>query len=110
MITIANIRPWGHNIGNDAINFALRQMLYEVFGRLVTVVDYPATNKHETTAKAGLTKGTIHEINKFVDGVILGGGNLYENDEIDVDYNALKTLRCCFQIQECAFTFEKINL
>ena len=93
MFTIANIRPFGHNVGNQAISFALRQMLYDVFGRIVTIIDYPATAKHETTAKAGISKNTVHEINRFVDGVIVGGGNLYENNEIDVDINALNALQ-----------------
>ncbi|MDX1590242.1 MAG: polysaccharide pyruvyl transferase family protein [Oleiphilaceae bacterium] len=93
MYTIANIRPIGHNVGNQAINFALRHMLYETFGRLVSIIDYPATNKHESTAKSGLTPATIHEINRYADGVIVGGGNLYENDEIDVDARALNTLQ-----------------
>ena len=93
MYTIANIRPIGHNVGNQAINFALRHMLYETFGRLVSIIDYPATNKHESTAKSGLTPATIHEINRYADGVIVGGGNLFENDEIDVDARALKTLQ-----------------
>jgi len=93
MYTIANIRPQGYNIGNHAIHFAMRHMLYETFGRLVSVIEYPATNRHESTAKAGLTPATVHEINRFADGVIVGGGNLYENDEIDIDARALKALQ-----------------
>lgn len=93
MYTIANIRPQGYNIGNHAIHFAMRHMLYETFGRLVSVIEYPATNRHESTAKGGLTPGTIHDINRFADGVIVGGGNLYENDEIDVDPRALQALQ-----------------
>ena len=93
MYTIANIRPFGHNVGNTAISFAIKNMLYDTFGRLVTVIDYPATSKHESTAKAGLSKQTIHEINRFADGVIVGGGNLYENDEIDINHEALKHLK-----------------
>lgn len=92
MYTIANIRPFGHNIGNGAIHFALRNMLYDVFGRLVTIIDYPATSKHESTSKAGISKGNVHEFNRYVDGVIIGGGNLYENDEIYIDDVALKNL------------------
>ncbi|MBK1634229.1 polysaccharide pyruvyl transferase family protein [Rhodovulum adriaticum] len=92
MYTIANIRPLGYNVGNHAINFALRHMLYETFGRLVSVIDYPATSRHESTAKAGLTPGTVFEINRFADGVIVGGGNLYENDELEVDARALNSL------------------
>lgn len=93
MYTIANIRPLGYNVGNHAINFALRHMLYETFGRLVSVIEYPATSKHESTTKAGLSAGTVHEINRFADGVIVGGGNLYENDEIAVDPRALAALQ-----------------
>lgn len=93
MYTIANIRPVGHNVGNHAISFALRNKLYERFGRLVTVVDYPATSRYESSGKAGLTKETIHEINRFADGVIVGGGNLYENNEIEVDVTSLANLR-----------------
>ena len=93
MYTIANIRPFGHNVGNTAISFAMKQMLYDCFGRLVTVIDYPATARYETSAKAGLSKQTIHEINRFADGVIVGGGNLFENDEIAIDSEALKHLR-----------------
>ena len=92
MYVIANIRPFGHNVGNTAINFAMRNMLYETFGRLVSIVEFPASSAHESTAKAGLTKKTIHEINRFADGVIIGGGNLYENDEISVDLNSLQSL------------------
>ena len=93
MYTIANIRPFGHNVGNTAISFALKNMLYDSFGRLVTVIDYPATGKYETTSKAGLSKQTIHDINRFADGVIIGGGNLFENDEIDVNFESLKHLQ-----------------
>lgn len=93
MYTIVNIRPLGYNVGNNAIHFGLRHMLYEVFGRLVSVIEYPATCKHESTAKAGLTPATVHDINRFADGVIVGGGNLYENDEIDVDSRALRALK-----------------
>lgn len=92
MFVIANIRPIGHNVGNTAINFALRNMLYDTFGRLVTIIEFPATSVHESSAKAGLTKKTIHEINRYADGVIVGGGNLYENDEIVVDPVALNNL------------------
>jgi hypothetical protein len=93
MYTIANIRPLGHNIGNHAIHFALRHMLYETFGRLVSIIDYPATSRHESTAKGGITAATVHEINRFADGVIVGGGNLYENNEIAVDEVALSALQ-----------------
>ncbi len=93
MLTIANIRPFGHNVGNHAIGFAIRQMLYEVFGRLVTVIDYPASAKYETLATAGLSKKSVNDINRFADGVIIGGGNLYENDELDIHPMAISSVQ-----------------
>lgn len=93
MLTIANIRPFGHNVGNHTIGFSIRQMLYEVFGRLVTVIEYPASAKYETLATAGLSKKSVNDINRFTDGVIVGGGNLYENDEIDIHPTALAAIQ-----------------
>lgn len=93
MITLFNIRPIGHNIGNDAISIALRNQVYESFGRMVNIIDIPATSLYESHAKAGLSANTIHEINRVGDGVIVGGGNLYENDEIDYNETALKALQ-----------------
>lgn len=92
MFTIANIRPFGHNVGNAAIGFAMKNMIHETFGRLVSVVEYPASSKYDSK-KAGLTASVVHEINRYADGVIIGGGNLFENNEIDVDPVALANLQ-----------------
>lgn len=92
MFTIALIRPYGHNVGNAAISFAMKNMLHDVFGRLVSVVEYPATSKYDSK-KAGLSATVVHEINRYADGVIIGGGNLYENNEIDIDPIALAHLQ-----------------
>src|SRR5690554_1767438 len=93
MITIFNIRPKGHNIGNDAISVALRDQLYHAFGRMVNIIDIPATSLYESNAKAGLSSKTVYEINRVGDGVIVGGGNLYENNEMDFSETALKSLQ-----------------
>ena len=92
MITLFCIHPKGFNIGNDAIHFALRELLHEAFGRVVNIISLPATSVYESQAKAGLTPATIHEINRFGDGVIVGGGNLYENGEFIVSPQALRAL------------------
>ena len=92
MITIFNIRPKGHNIGNDAISVALRNLIYETFGRMVNIIDMPATSLYESHAKAGLSSKSVYEINRVGDGVIVGGGNLYENNEMVVNETALKAL------------------
>lgn len=93
MYTIAIVRPFGHNVGNHAIHVALRQMLYEAFGRMVSVIEIPATANSGGSDSYGLTQGSVHDINRFADGVIVGGGNLFENDAIDLDSEALAALQ-----------------
>jgi hypothetical protein len=92
MITLFSIRPKGFNIGNDAIFLGLEYFLYQAFGEIVNIISLPATSKYETNLLAGLKPKTVHEINQFGDGVIIGGGNLYENGELDVNPTALEAL------------------
>lgn len=92
MTNIYCIRPRGFNVGNEAINVGLRHLLGKAFGETVNVINIPATSRYESSSKAGFTPGTVHEMNQYGDGVIVGGGNLYENGELDVDLAALKTL------------------
>ncbi|MDT3699101.1 MAG: polysaccharide pyruvyl transferase family protein [Thermincola sp.] len=92
MITLYCIRPKGFNVGNDAIFIAMQHFIYKAFGEIVNLVSVPATSRYESQAKAGLTPQTIHEINQFGHGVIIGGGNLYENGELEVNLDALGTL------------------
>ena len=92
MINLFCIRPKGFNIGNDAIFMGLRHFIHEAFGQVVNLIELPATSRYESQAKGGLTSKTIYEINQYGHGVIVGGGNLYENGELDVTLDALKTL------------------
>ena len=45
------------------------------------------------TIDAGLNKKIIYEANQWCDGIIVGGGNLYENYELFLDFNALESLQ-----------------
>ncbi|HMR67752.1 MAG TPA: polysaccharide pyruvyl transferase family protein [Anaerolineae bacterium] len=92
MITLFCVRPKGFNIGNDAIFLAMQYFLQQAFGQLVNIVTFPATSRYESHAKAGLTPKTIFEINQYGHGVIVGGGNLYENGELEVNLEALQSL------------------
>ncbi len=92
MTTVFCVHPHGFNIGNDAIHIALRAMLDDAFGEIVNVISIPATSRFESHGRAGLTPGVVHEINQYADGVIVGGGNLFENAQLDMDTNALKAL------------------
>lgn len=92
MINLFCIRPKGFNVGNDAIFQGTRHFLYKAFGEEINLITLPATAKYEGMAKAGLTSKTIYEINQYGHGVIIGGGNLFENGELDVDLDALRCL------------------
>lgn len=92
MLNIFCIRPKGFNVGNDAIFMGLRAAIAEAFGFQVNLISIPATSRYESQAKAGLTSRTVHEINQYGHGVIVGGGNLYENGELDVNLEALRKL------------------
>lgn len=92
MTTIFCIRPRGFNVGNDAIFLGLQIFLYEAFGEVVNLISIPATSRYESQAQAGLTARTIYEINQYGHGVVVGGGNLYENGELELDLEALEAL------------------
>lgn len=92
MITLFCIHPHGFNIGNDAIHVALRCMVTDAFGRFVNVVSIPATSRFETHGRAGLSGSMVHEINQYADGVIIGGGNLFENGQLDINQTALEAI------------------
>jgi polysaccharide pyruvyl transferase WcaK-like protein len=92
MTNIYCIRPKGFNVGNEVIHVGLQHILNTAFGETVNVINLPATSRWEAHNKAGFTPGTVHEMNQYGDGVIVGGGNLYENGELDVVPSALETL------------------
>ena len=93
MITLYCLRPKAFNVGNDVIFLGLRHFVQEAFQCVVNLVTLPATSRYESVAKAGLTPRTIHEINQYGHGVIVGGGNLYENGELEVNLDALEQLQ-----------------
>ena len=92
MINLFCIRPKGFNVGNDAIYLGMQHFVYKAFGEVINLITLPATSKYESQGKAGLTAKTIYEINQYGHGVIIGGGNLYENGDLDVNLDALSAL------------------
>lgn len=92
MTNLFCIRPKGFNVGNDAIFLGLQHVLEQAFGHVVNLISLPATSRYDSYSKAGLTAKSIYEINQYGHGVIIGGGNLYENGELDVDVDALRAL------------------
>lgn len=93
MLTIFNIRPKGYNVGNEAIAIGMRRYIHQVFGCMTNIVSIPATSRYESSSYAGLTPKTVYDINQYGDGVIIGGGNLYENGELEVSLDVLDSLQ-----------------
>jgi hypothetical protein len=92
MINLYNIRPKGFNIGNDVINLGINHFIRQAFHQNLNIISFPATGKYESHKKSGLSSQTIYEINQFGDGLVIGGGNLYENGELEINPTALKAL------------------
>lgn len=92
MINLYSIRPKGFNIGNDVIFLGINHFIRNSFKENFNIITLPATSKYESHKKAGLSAQTIYEINRFGHGLIIGGGNLYENGELEVNPTALKAL------------------
>lgn len=92
MINLYCIRPKGLNIGNDVIYQSMKYYLYKIFGYDLNIIVIPATARYETQILAGLTAKTIYEINQHGHGVLIGGGNLYENNELDINLDAFEKL------------------
>lgn len=92
MINLYSIRPKGFNIGNDVIYLGINHFIRNSFKENYNVISLPATGKYESQRKAGISSQTIYEINQFGHGLIVGGGNLYENGELEINPVALKAL------------------
>ena len=92
MINLFSIRPKGFNIGNDVIYLGVNHFVRLAFKENYNVISLPATSKYESQKNLGLSSQTVYDINQFGDGVIIGGGNLYENGELEINPVALKAL------------------
>lgn len=92
MFTLFNVRPKALNVGNDIIGQATRLFIQRAFQQVPNIITIPATSRYESHSTGGLTARMIYEINQYGHGVIVGGGNLYENGELDVNLDALEAL------------------
>ena len=93
MITLFSVRPRGFNVGNEAIFLGLRHLLRGAFDGGVNIVQVAAASGGEAGSLNGLLARTIHEMNLYGHGVVVGGGNLYENGGLTIDGHALAALR-----------------
>jgi hypothetical protein len=93
VLNVFVVRPRGLNVGNDVIAVAARALLREVFGGDVNLVQTPADGRWEDAGESGLRQRMLHQMNLYGHGVVVGGGNLYENGQLDIDVNGLPSLR-----------------
>ena len=89
--TIFHVTPHGPglNVGNFAISYAIRSLLRDA-NKDTNILSIDAFSNKKLS---GLNKQVIHEANLYGSGIIVGGGNLYENNELTVDLNAIKSLQ-----------------
>jgi polysaccharide pyruvyl transferase WcaK-like protein len=92
MLNLFSIRPKGFNIGNDIIFLGVNHFIRQTFKKDFNLISLPATGKYESQKKSGLNSQTVREINQYGHGVIVGGGNLYENGELEINPVAIKAL------------------
>lgn len=93
LITLFCVRGRRFNIGNDAIFLGVRHLLHAAFGVPINIVQVPALEADGHGTLSGLLPKAIHQMNQYGHGVVVGGGNLYENGGLDVDLQALSALR-----------------
>jgi len=84
------IRPSTRNIGNDLIGMAIDLIVRDTIRADINFINVPALKGAQF---GGLTSKQVHDINRIGDGVIIGGGNLFENGQLTVDGQALAALR-----------------
>ena len=89
MANLFCVRPATRNIGNDIINKSTTDLLYAVFGPQVSIINIPALRGRQY---GGLTTDQVYDMNRFADGVVIGGGNLFENGQLTIESHALDTL------------------
>jgi len=83
------VRPGTRNIGNDIIAHATSNLIYEVFGTDTTIVNIPSLKSAEF---GGLVAQQVYDMNKLADGIVIGGGNLFENGQLTYEAGALSAL------------------
>jgi len=93
MPLIYHLRPATPNIGNDLIVFALHELLAQAAERPFDLIHLPARGITSVIKPGGLIKQTVNDVNQLGSGVLIGPGNLFENNGLEVDPVALAALR-----------------
>ena len=97
---IFNIRPTGLNVGNSLIHLSLSRLIELAAQEKPSILSIPASSKDSRKISSGLSSSSIYEINGSGDGLVIGGGNLFENNELTIDFNAIKKI----SVNNCIFS------
>ena len=92
-MNVFTVRPRRFNVGNETIEVAVRALLREALDPPLNLVPIPALASEEEGSLCGLGPRTVHQMNLYGQGVVVGGGNLYENGQLDIDPHAVAALR-----------------
>ena len=90
MTTLFCVRPVTRNVGNDLINRAVLDLVALAFEDDVSVVNIPALS---SGTHGGFVSAQVYDMNRLADGVLIGGGNLFENGQLSFDPQAFAALR-----------------
>jgi Polysaccharide pyruvyl transferase len=93
MSLIYHFRPATPNIGNKLIVMALHELITEVTDHSCDVINMPAKGTSSVIKIGGIVRQTVNDINELGAGVLIGPGNLFENNGLEVDPVALDALR-----------------
>lgn len=93
MTLIYHLRPATPNIGNDLIVMALQDLIAESTAFPADIINLPAKGTSAVIKVGGIVRQTVNDIHQFGAKVIIGPGNLFENNGLEVESVALDSLR-----------------
>lgn len=93
MPLIHHFRPATPNIGNDLIVFALQELIAQAATRPYDLINMPAKGVSAVIKTGGITRQVVNDINQLGCGVLIGPGNLFENNGLEIDPIALEALQ-----------------
>ncbi|QIL73221.1 polysaccharide pyruvyl transferase family protein [Diaphorobacter sp. HDW4B] len=88
-----HLHPATPNIGNHLIVLATQQLLASVNETPLDILHMPAKGVDAVLKRGGLNRETVYDANHLATGILVGPGNLFENNGLDVDLMALRALR-----------------
>lgn len=88
-----HLHPATPNIGNQLIVLATQQLLESVSEAPLDIIHMPAKGVDAVLKRGGLNRETVYNANHLAAGVLIGPGNLFENNGLEVDVTALRALR-----------------